>query len=146
MATSPFFTVRVGSGSPWTELPIGTYVEGFRHQKKKNIRQFPLGHGGVNVADRKYMPGVLEVVVEIFETAGMNTAATEFKTVLSNLEDNEGNLLQVWDEEIGAVAWQWTYDEVNDYEVDMVTYTKGKKLTCRFYLDLLAAPYFSGAV
>ncbi len=146
MATSPFFTVRVGAGSPYTDLPIGTYIEGFRHQRKKDIRQIVLGHGGVNVADRKYMPAVLEVVVEIVETAGMNNAAVEFKAVLSDLENNEGEEIQVYDEEHGVVAWQWTYDEVNDYEVDIVTYTKGKKLACRFYLDLLWKPYFSGAV
>ena len=146
MAQSPFFRVRVGTIGTWTDLPIGAYIEGFRHQRKKNIRQFPLGHGGVNVADRKYMPTVLEVVVEIFEPAGMNNAALALKTVLSDLEDDEGNNIQLYDEENGTAAWSWQYDEVNDYETTLVTYTKGKKLTTRFYLDLLDVPYFSGAV
>ena len=146
MAISPFFRIRVWTGSAWTDLPIGAYIEGFRHMKKKNIRQFALGHGGVNVADRKYMPVVLEVVVEILEPAGSNNAADAFEAVLSDLEDNEGNEIQLYDEENGIVAYEWTYDEVNDFEVTLVTYTKGKKLTCRFYLDLLTVPYFTGAV
>lgn len=147
MAQSPFFRVRVGTvAGGWTDLPIGAYIEGFRHQKKKNIRQFPLGHGGVNVADRKYMPAVLEVIVEILETAGSDNAANAFETVLSNLESNEGNEIQVYDEENSVAAYEWTYDEVNDYETTVVTYTKGKKLICRFYLDLLTVPYFTGAI
>lgn len=145
MATSHHFTVQVGSAPTWVDLPIGTFIEGFRQAKKKEIRQIPIARGGINVADRKWAPAVLEVIVEIFED-DMTTAENTLQTTIANVETYEGSEIVIYDEEVGVVAYQWTYDELNEIEVIQAAYAKGHMITARLYLDLLTEPYLAGTL
>jgi hypothetical protein len=143
MATSDHFTIQVGEIGAWVDLPIGSYIEGFRQARKKEIRMIPLAHGGINVADRKWAPTVLEVIVELFEDT-MRVAEDNLQTIITNIEANEGKRIQIYDEETSAAAYVWDYDELNEIEVAHVAYAKGHRINARFFLDLLVKPYLAG--
>lgn len=135
MASSPFYTIYVGSGgSHWHQMPIGAYVPAFKPKRRTNLVDVPLMPGAINIADRKYRPLTVPLVIEFHEDTS-RALSLAIAAVIDILEDHEGEYIRAEDEETGgAEIFMVMYDELNEPDIAYRTYTKLKVATVAFPL------------
>jgi len=101
-----------GTTNPYV-LPLDASYPGFTKRKKQTVRQIPGKSGGINTADKKLMPGTLDVTFQVDDDLASDLATLR-RLLWTKLNNYEGKYIVFIDTlaDPDAVVDSWLYDEV----------------------------------